>query len=100
MGHYQLSPDVYVELFGEEAVLFIAEEDRLITVNAASADLYKKIRVTFGLQPFAADEIVSFLCSTFHIGINDAVSQVRRLLTFGLRQGLVSKSSEKRESDE
>jgi len=96
MKSYQLLPDVHIERFDDQAVLFIAKADRLITVNAASADLYTKILTKFGRKPFDIDEVVAFVCFSFQISVVDALAQVRRLLSFGLRQGLVCKASETR----
>jgi len=96
MKYFQLLPDIHIERFDDHAVLFVAKEDRLITVNAASVDLYAKILTKFGQKPFVIDEIVTFVCLSFQISAVDALAQVRRLLSFGLRQGLVCKASEKR----
>lgn len=99
MKSFQLLPDIHIERFDDQAVLFVAKQDRLITVNAASAELYAEILAKFGQKPFAIDEIVTFICLSFQISSNDALAQVRRLLSFGLRQGLVCKASEKRCAD-
>ena len=94
MNSYRLAPDIHIEDFAEQAILFVSDEDRLITVNAASADLYRRVREHFGREPFSAEAVVTLLCTSFTISAADAALQVRRLLGFGLRQGLVLKSSE------
>jgi len=100
MQAYLLSPDVHIETFEEQAVLFVEAEDRLVTINAASTDLFRKIRTHFSETSFNFDEAVTFLCSSFQISPVDAADQARRLLIFGLRQGLVCKTPIKRDPDE
>ncbi len=39
MSHYQISPHIYLEYFEEDAVLLVADQDFMVTVNHAGAQL-------------------------------------------------------------
>lgn len=94
MRRYCVQPDIHIERFDEKAILFVAEQDRLITVNAASADLLQWVRDRFGAEPFNVVELASGLSASFAIDSHKASVEGRRLIGFGRRQGLVGQVQE------
>ena len=49
MHYYQISPHIYLEYFEEDAVLLVADQDFMVTVNHAGAQLFEQAQEVSGL---------------------------------------------------
>ncbi|PLX72411.1 MAG: hypothetical protein C0614_13855, partial [Desulfuromonas sp.] len=94
MRHYRLSQDVYVEMFADEAILFVANLDVMLTVNAAAAELFEAARSVLADRPFTRGECTSFLLDTYDMTPDQAERQTLSLLSFGLRNHIVIKKGD------
>jgi hypothetical protein len=90
---YQLSPNVYLEIFKQDAVLLIADRDVMVTVNLAAAKLYECARESFGYGDFNRFDCVHFLLESYDMSDQEAEDQMRSILGFGLKQRLVLKKA-------
>ena len=88
MRRYQLSTHVYLEIFPDDAVMFVADRHIMLNINHAAAQLYEAFLRD---NPFTRDDMLYFLLDNYDISRNDAERQLRSLLGFGLRHGVVTK---------
>jgi len=51
ISRYALSPELTIEDFGDEALLFLPEGDLIINVNKAAALIMEQCKNTFDEQP-------------------------------------------------
>lgn len=93
MHCYQLSPNVYLEHFQEDAVLLIADRDVMVTVNHAAAQLYESARESVGGDHFERSDCVCFLLKNYKLSDCEAEEQMRSLLGFGLKHRMVLKKT-------
>ena len=93
MHCYQLSPNVYLEIFKQDAVLLLAARDVMVTVNHAAAQLYECARESVGDSDFSRVDCVRFLLENYDMSERDAEVQMRSILGFGLKQRLVLKKA-------
>ena len=89
MRLFRLSPLVCLERFDADALLLVADRDRLLTVNAAAADLYTEAAQAFGNRQFSLEEGVGWLADHYDLSAQQCRVKARELLAFGLKQGLV-----------
>lgn len=92
MNCYQLSPHVLIEFFDEDAVMLVADRDVIITVNQMAAQIFQHARERVGNETFNRTACVDFLLENYQLSGQDAAGQMRSLLGFGLRQGLILKN--------
>jgi len=93
MRHYRLSPDVYLERFDEDAILFVADRARMVTVNRAAAELYEAACTALSDRPFTPAEGAELLLRSYDLAAEDALRQVQAMLAFGLRQRIVERAA-------
>ena len=91
MPCYDFSPDVYVERFDDDVILFLAERDLMLTVNLAAGELYEAARSALGKRPFNRRQCTEFLTENYELSSAEADRQARSLLSFGLRRGILVK---------
>lgn len=91
MQHYQLSPHVFLEVFTDDAVMLVADRHIMVKINHAAAQLYGLASDVTKDKLFTRDDILNFLLDNYDISRNEAESQLRSLLGFGLRHGVVYK---------
>lgn len=91
MSTYQLSPHVCLEFFDKDAVLLVADRDVLVTVNQMAAQIFEHAREIIGSGAFDRSACVDFLLENYQLSGQEAEGQMRSLLGFGLRHGLVLK---------
>lgn len=91
MHCYHFSPDVYVERFDDDAILFLADRDLMLTVNLAAGELYEAARSALGKRPFNRRECTEFLIDNYELSSAEADRQTRSLLSFGLRHRILVK---------
>ena len=91
MKHYRLSPNVHIELFEEEAILFVADEDVMVTVNEAGAELFEAAHGALKNLPFTRSECRDFLLDNYDLSMEEAEHEAVSLLSFGLRNRIVVK---------
>ena len=84
MCRYQLSPHVYLESFDEDAVLLIADQDYMITVNHAGAQLFKQAQAIFEEQQ--KEYLIKF---QRHAGIYEKTRLVHKIDKVWLKKCLV-----------
>jgi len=89
---YQLSPHVFIEFFDEDAVILIADRDVIITVNQMAAQFFQHAREMVSNKTFNRSACVDFLLENYQLSGQEAAGQMRSMLGFGLRQGLVLKN--------
>lgn len=91
VDYYQLSPHVFIEFFDEDAVMLVADRDVMVTVNHAAATLFEQASVQSEERPFTRTDCLNFLLHNFELNRTDAERQIRSILGFALRHGLVVK---------
>jgi hypothetical protein len=91
MRHYQLSPYVFLEVFSDDAVMLVSDRYVMVKINRAAAQLYDLASTVTKDKPFTRDDVLNFLLDNYDVSRNDAELQLRSLLGFGLRHGVVSK---------
>ena len=92
MNCYQLSPHVLIEFFDDDAVMLVADRDVIVTVNQMAAQIFQHARERVGNETFNRTACVDFLLENYQLSVQDAAAQMRALLGFGLRQGLILKN--------
>ena len=92
MNCYQLSPHVLIEFFDEDAVILVADRDVIMTVNQMAVQIFQHARQVVGNETFNRTACVDFLLENYQLADHDAAGQMRSLLGFGLRQGLILKN--------
>jgi hypothetical protein len=90
--YYQLSPHVFIEFFDEDAVMLVADRDVIITVNQMAAQIFQHAREMVGNETFNRSACVDFLLENYQLSGQEAAGQMRSMLGFGLRQGLILKN--------
>ena len=91
MCRYQLSPHVYLESFDEDAVLLIADQDYMITVNHAGAQLFRQAQEAVGDGLFSRSDCVNFLLEHYELTDHEAKKKMRSIIGFGLSQYVIVK---------
>ena len=91
MHCYQISPHIYLESFAEDAVLLIADQDFMITVNHAGAHLFKLAQEAIGNGPFSRADCVKFLLDNYELTTFEAEKKMRSILGFGLVHDVIVK---------
>ncbi|MDT8440769.1 MAG: hypothetical protein RQ723_03805 [Desulfuromonadales bacterium] len=91
MPRYRLNPRVYVEMFDDAAILFIADREMLVTVNRAAAELYQLFRSSCTGRPFSRQDCRQFLATNYELSVERAMSETARLLGFALRHRIVQR---------
>ena len=91
MKHYRLSPNVHIELFDKEAILFVADRDLMVTVNQAGAELFEVAKGALKDLPFTRYECRDFLLENYDLTAEEAEEEAVSLLSFGLRNRIVVK---------
>lgn len=91
MNCYRISPHVFIEFFDDDAVLLVADRDLMVTVNHVAAKLFEQASSQSAGRFFNRTDWVNFLLQNFQLNQANAERQVRSLLGFALRHGLVEK---------
>ena len=86
---YAFADGLCLERFDGEALLLVAERHRLLTINAAAADLFDLAVQCFGSRPFSLQQGCDWLAGEYALDAQACRVKVRELLTFGLRYGLL-----------
>ena len=85
ISRYTLSPELAIEDFGDEALLFLPEGDLIINVNKSAALIMEQCKNTFDEQPFSMDQVIELLQKLYDLTDREARSEGRALLSFALR---------------
>jgi len=88
---YSFSEELCLESFGNEAILLVADWDRLLTVDAAAAQLLSFLQSRLGTEPFSRNGLSSLLSEHYELSEMDANEEMVKLLIFGLRQRIIHK---------
>ena len=86
---YRFSPDLAIERFADEAILFVAARDELITINQAAADLFEAAVAAFADRSFGLLEAMVWFASTYDLAAGEVDLKLRPLLVFAVRHGIV-----------
>ena len=86
---YVFADGLCLERFDGEALLLVAEQHRLLTINAAAADLFDLAVKCFGSRPFSLQQGCDWLAGEYALDAQACRVKARELLTFGLRYGLL-----------
>jgi hypothetical protein len=90
---YRFSPDLGIERFADEAILFVAERDALITINQAAADLFAEAWAAFADRSFNFKAAVAWFACTYDLTLEDVNLKIRPLLAFAVRSGIIVRQS-------
>ena len=71
--------------------MLVADQDLMVTVNHAAAQLFEQASLESSGQSFNRTDCLNFLLHTFQLNQVNAERQVRSILGFALRHGLVEK---------
>jgi hypothetical protein len=91
MQQYQLSPHVFLELFPDDAVMLVADRNIMVKINHAAARIYQLASSAANDRTFTRNDLLDFLMDNFDVSKTEAELQLRSLLCFGLRYGVVYK---------
>ena len=91
MQHYRLSPHVFLEVFPEAAVMLVADRNIMVKINHAAARVYELASAAAQGNSFTRQDARNFLMDHYQLTSVEAASQLRSLLGFGLRNGVVEK---------
>jgi hypothetical protein len=86
---YRFSPDLAIERFADEAILFVAARDELITINLAAADLFEAAVAAFADCSFGLSEAMVWFATTYDLAAGEVDLKLRPLLVFAVRHGIV-----------
>lgn len=81
-----------IEFFDEDAVILVADRDVIMTVNQMAAQIFQHARQVVGNETFNRSACVDFLLENYQLSGQEAAGQMRSMLGFGLRQGLILKN--------
>jgi hypothetical protein len=91
---YRISPHVFIEFFADDAVMLVADQDLMVTVNHAAAKLFEQASLQSAGRSFRRTDWVNFLLQNFQLDQSDAEWQTRSILGFALRHGLVEQRTQ------
>lgn len=91
MQQYRFSPQVFLEVFPEAAVILVADRNIMLKINSAAARLFELASTAAQDRTFTRHDVQNFLLENYHLSSDEAATQVRSLLVFGLRNGVVEK---------
>ena len=72
--------------------MLVADRDVLVTVNQMAAQIFEHAREIVGNRTFDRSACVDFLLENYQLSGQEAEGQMRSILGFGLRYGLVLKN--------
>jgi len=72
--------------------MLVADRDVIITVNQMAAQIFQHAREMVGNEIFNRSACVDFLLENYQLSGQEAAGQMRSMLGFGLRHGLVLKN--------
>jgi len=85
----RLRQDALVERFDDAALVLIVEDNRLITVNLAAAELFEELRTRFGDRIAAPADIRAFLEEEFGLRGSESKAEAEELVVGWLECGLM-----------
>ena len=88
---YQFAPGLALERFDDEAILFVAEQDVLLTVNRGAADLFEAAVAAFADRTFDRGAAAAWFADAFELTAAEVPGKLLPVLAFALRQGIVVK---------
>jgi hypothetical protein len=97
---YRFAPDLAIERFDEEAILFVAERDALITINRGAADLFEAMADAFYGRTFDRREAAAWFERTFDLPPEDVQAKLLPVLAFAFRNRIIFKTSVRGALDE
>ena len=89
--YYRLSEELCLESFDDESILFIADWDRLLTLDTTAARLFNLLQTKLGTKPFSRVDLSLLLREHYELSKAASDSEMTKLLAFGLRQRLILK---------
>jgi hypothetical protein len=95
MRRYLLSPSVYLERFDAEALLLVADWNRLLTINPGAADLFELSSAEFRARDFTSADLTAWLCRHYDLPVAECRSKSRELLAFALKHHIVERAAPK-----
>lgn len=94
--HYRLAPDLRVERFAEESLVFLAESDRWVRLNRTATDLLVSLQDD-DCTALAADEVAGRLVRQYDLEAAYAHEVAASLLGEWARAGIVRPAMEEDE---
>lgn len=88
MKQYHLVSSLHLEWFDDEALLLVADQHLLLTVNAAAATLFESLSAFFAGRTFTLAEGVEWLDRHYELTAEACRQQARGLLAFALKYHL------------
>lgn len=93
MRLYKMSSHVFLEVFEEDAVLFVADRNEMLSINHAAAELFGMAQNAAGEKTFTRAEFFDFLLDNYQMSKLEAEQRMRAVLGFCLQRGIVQKNT-------
>ena len=77
---YRLAPDLAVEDFDDKAIVFLASQEHLITVNRSAAVVIKIMRREFGKRGFSDRRLAGLILRGYHLDAVHALKEARNII--------------------
>ena len=71
--------------------MLVADRNIMVKINHAAARLYELASAAAQGRSFTRHDVQNFLLENYQLSCNEAATQLRSLLGFGLRNGVVVK---------
>jgi hypothetical protein len=78
-----------LEHFGDKALILLAMQDKLVTVNAATAHLVGLMQERFARQGFAAEDLAMLMVDNYDLDVQEAKAEAEALLGDWSAEGLL-----------
>lgn len=90
-----VAPQLALEYFGQEALIFLVAQDTFITVNQPVAKLLELIMNIFGEAGFSEADLIEMIMEQYDLDHEEAVMEIKRLVSEWRNAGiLISAESE------
>lgn len=89
--YYRFAPNLFLERFDQEALLLVADCSRLLTINAAAADLFELAMAEFAARSVTVDDIANWLEQHYDLTREACHAWSRELLAFALKNHLADR---------
>ena len=90
---YRLVPDLAFEIFDDQAIIFLAGQDFLLTVNSAAALILELVQNTFAGEHFTSMELAAQLEGRYHLSQAESLAESRKIIAFSIKHGIISRLS-------
>lgn len=90
---YRLVPDLAFEMFDNQAIIFLAGRDLLLTVNRAAAVILELVQNRFAEEHFTSTELAAQLEGQYHLSRAESLAEARKIIAFSIKHGIINRLS-------